>query len=77
MKVLYRCEEDNTLCLTECENIYRDSKTVFIQFAGTTTERICEEISEDSYEELLKAAIYEKVNGVDFSGYCFKERKYD
>ena len=70
MVVLYRCEEDNTLCMHECEGIYRDSNAVYITLQHEGAERVCFDMPEDKYEERLCAAVHDGV--VDFSDFMFK-----
>lgn len=69
MRVLYRCEEDNTLCITESVGVYREGDATFIRLPDTDCERVCYDIVERMYEACLKGAV--ETGGVDFSEYSF------
>lgn len=67
MTVLYRCAEDNNLCMAECESIYIDENTVYLNLRNGS--RHCKDIPVDRYESIMKSSI--GYRSVDFSDYLF------
>ena len=66
MKVLYKCDEDSTLCLASFMSIYRSGLETHI-LVNQNSERVCYSMSDTDYVKLLTSAN----NYVDFSQYSF------
>ena len=72
MRVLLRCEEDNTLCLVESVNVYRNGGTgaICVGLFEGEEERITFDMSEAEYEKRLREAL--NTGSLDFSDFRFR-----